>query len=739
MHHIHIRHLKYFVIIFGVLYFFGGIPVEFGGESSFFHGFVIPNPVIRIGLGTNLRDILIRSTAGMKVYEVDSGYTLLGEDVEEARIKGESEKLTEKFVLLAAEADDRKEAEKVASGLREKVGGRVFVEESRETGLGGVFQVKIGDFLTRGNALAFSHKLTALGLKDVWILRDYITIEESKPYWILVDNALRPLGANSVLYFIPAVSPSVLSFNGRDYRGIFILKGSPKGIVLINILNLEEYLKGVVPGELSPDQFGEIEALKAQAVAARTYALKNMGQYQTLGFDLCDTPASQVYGGKNSERPLSSRAVDETRGEVVKYKGDLINALYMSTCGGMTEDVENVFAGRPVPYLKSTDCVYEKAPEWILEGRRSFGPVVPAGQDISADLAGLISLDVIPGDPGPGYFAEPCSTAEAVAWTRQALRLAGKSDLELRAEGPDLDVGALSRLLVAAFGWQSHIDNLLLASEVNHALEDLPGVRDPDRRAVAYCIQRGVVPFLAAGPNAAVRRLTRAEVGLALTRVLSGYKSSFHEGIFRRSSAGGIEVTEESGDRTLKPASGMFLVRDLDRTRSFAARLTLMGGQKARWLEKDGEVRFIEIAFPSASNLLDRSSRFNRWQVRKSREDLETAVNQVFPIGRLVDLSVKKRGASRRVLELEITGTDGQTTARGLKIRTALGLRDTLFDIDREFDADGRPSAFIFSGRGWGHGVGLCQVGAFGLAQAGAGYKDILKKYYRGIVVDKAL
>src|SRR4030042_1189997 len=104
-----IRHIKYFLIMFCVLFFFGGRPTEFGKENTFFHGYLIPNPVIRIGLGANLRDLLIRSSSGMKVYEVNGGYTLLGDDVEEARMKGQREALTEKFVLLVAHTDDRKE------------------------------------------------------------------------------------------------------------------------------------------------------------------------------------------------------------------------------------------------------------------------------------------------------------------------------------------------------------------------------------------------------------------------------------------------------------------------------------------------------------------------------------------------------------------------------------------------------------------------------------------------------
>jgi len=102
-----------------------------------------------------------------------------------------------------------------------------------------------------------------------------------------------------------------------------------------------------------------------------------------------------------------------------------------------------------------------------------------------------------------------------------------------------------------------------------------------------------------------------------------------------------------------------------------------------------------------------------------------------------VDIEVRKRGDSRRVIELQITGEESQVIVHGLKIRTVLGLRDTLFTVDREYDGQSGISHFNFSGKGWGHGVGLCQVGAFGMAQQGAGYKDILRKYYRGIKVEK--
>jgi len=98
-----------------------------------------------------------------------------------------------------------------------------------------------------------------------------------------------------------------------------------------------------------------------------------------------------------------------------------------------------------------------------------------------------------------------------------------------------------------------------------------------------------------------------------------------------------------------------------------------------------------------------------------------------------VDLRVVSRGSSHRVTDLEIVGSNGTAHVRGGRIRSALGLREQLFVIDREYDDSGRIASFVFSGRGWGHGVGMCQVGAYGLAKQGWSSEQILKAYYTGI------
>jgi stage II sporulation protein D len=731
-----VHRIKYLFIFFLGFFFFGGIPVEFGTEGDFFHGFMIPKPVITIGLGQNLKDIGIRSSSGMKIYEVGASYTLISDDASEVLVKGGGEKLTEKYVLLLSYAKDRKEADQAAADLRRRVAGNVYVEENPENEAGGIFEIKLGDYLTRGEALARIQELSKLGLKDVWIVREDIVEPASKPIWMVVEDRLKPLGRDSVIYFIPANDQSFLSFNGRSYRGFFILRATRKGVVLTNTLNLEDYLMSVVPGELSPGQFPSLEALKAQAVAARTYAVKNMGQFRDLGYDLINTPRSQLYIGMSAEHPLSTQAVAETRGEVLRYKGELINALYTSTCGGKTENAENVFGGRPVPYLKSVECTTDKQPEWLLESKRPVAPIYIDGRNAGLDIALLVSLGVIPVGAAPVEFRQEPSFDEAVEWVRDTLKVLG-----LKADGFDpgpatLDFDRLAGLLVEGFGWQDRTERLILQTEIDFLLRDLPAGNGRDRRALAYCLQSGLFPG-AWEVGDLSRPVSRAELAMALAGIVKAEKDPFEIGDFLSATRTGIEVGQGQERKTLNLSHHVYLVRKLDGAAIFASKLTMLGGERVRWIEREGEVAFLEVIYPPTSNILDRSSRYNRWQVRKTREELEALIGQSYPIGELVDVSVKSRGTSGRALDLAVKGTAKSVTVRGFPIRSALGLRDTLFVIDRTYDEAGRVESFIFTGRGWGHGVGLCQVGSYGMALAGSSYLDILKKYYQGVKLDK--
>jgi stage II sporulation protein D len=129
----------------------------------------------------------------------------------------------------------------------------------------------------------------------------------------------------------------------------------------------------------------------------------------------------------------------------------------------------------------------------------------------------------------------------------------------------------------------------------------------------------------------------------------------------------------------------------------------------------------------------DRYSSLYRWEERRTRQELENLVRQRVDVGTLIDIEPTRRGVSGRVVEVRLKGSRGEFFLRGFRIRTAFGIKENLFTVDRVRAQDGSVEAFIFSGKGWGHGVGLCQVGSYGMAVRGKKYDEILKHYYTGI------
>jgi stage II sporulation protein D len=139
-----------------------------------------------------------------------------------------------------------------------------------------------------------------------------------------------------------------LTWSGRSYRGIFLITTQNGKINLINQLLLEEYLQGVVPKEVIPEW--PMAALKAQAIAARTFTAASLGRHGAR-FDLCATTHCQVYGGVTAEHPNTNLAVVETAGKVITYNGKIISAFYHAASGGMTDDAANIWMVSS-PYLK---------------------------------------------------------------------------------------------------------------------------------------------------------------------------------------------------------------------------------------------------------------------------------------------------------------------------------------------------------------------------------------------------
>ncbi len=158
----------------------------------------------------------------------------------------------------------------------------------------------------------------------------------------------------------------MISSRLQNYRGDVEFRVQGKGITVINELPLEEYLYGVVPREMPADW--PAEAQKAQAVAARSYALAMLGTYKEYGFDLLSTQLNQVYGGFNAEHPNSSRAVDETRGQVLYCRDKPVSAYFHSSSGGFIEYSQDVWR-EAVDFLKAKPDPYDnndKHYNWLV-------------------------------------------------------------------------------------------------------------------------------------------------------------------------------------------------------------------------------------------------------------------------------------------------------------------------------------------------------------------------------------
>jgi len=134
------------------------------------------------------------------------------------------------------------------------------------------------------------------------------------------------------------------------YRGHLSIQNRGNKLTVINDIDLEDYIKGVVPSEM-PSSW-EMEALKAQAIAARSYALANLGKRASMGFDLKDTPEDQAYGGASAETVKTNSAVDQTSKLVLTYNYKIVSAYYSASAGGQTINAKDVW-GADVPYIRS--------------------------------------------------------------------------------------------------------------------------------------------------------------------------------------------------------------------------------------------------------------------------------------------------------------------------------------------------------------------------------------------------
>ena len=692
----------------------------------------IAPPSIRIGFVVDAGRVSIGGAdGGMRVF---IGSRLTTAQRLTFELAGPSTGASVRFRVQAASIADLAQAQQAARRIAGETGHKaepVWNEATR------TYQVKVGSFTAREDAAALARQLASSAVPGAFVSTEapeggatglvrVVETGETAPSVIL-----QPIDANERL-----------SIGTSPVRGFVEIRAGAGGVTAVNVLNLEDYLRGVVPNELSPGQFPQIEALKAQAVAARTYALRNMGQYKDRGYDICATPACQVYRGFSTEHPLTDQAIADTAGISARFRGEMINALYTSTCGGHTEDGSNMFPTQTQAYLKGVECVAERDRLAVI---RSNGRIAQLGPDagINRDVALLMALDVIgPAAENAAWLAEGIRSEEAEAWTQRLLRSLDRKGCAPRT-GPDLGRrGAFFVYVSTALCWGERADRLLSErdAEFLRQAEDQKDFASPEEaRAAAILIQEDVLSPSASGTLAPGGRILRSTaIGILARSALRMGPPSLDRAEFAGGAEGEFRFRVGDIVQTARVSDRLRLFRDLSGTLVAASELALTQGDKVRYILSDGKLAFLVAEQSRMGPSADRSSRFYRWEERLTPAQIAKSMGRYGDPGRVLDLQVRRTGVSGRVIELAVKGSDREIVLKGLEVRFALGVRENLFVIDRELAKDGSIRQFVITGKGWGHGVGLCQVGAFGMAQAGAAYDEILKHYYSGIELVRA-
>jgi len=496
----------------------------------------------------------------------------------------------------------------------------------------------------------------------------------------------------------------------------------------------------VVPNEMGPGVYPELEALKAQAVAARTYIVANLGQFSEDGYDVCDSQQCQVYKGAGTEAQLTNQAIGETRGRILTYGGKPIDALYTSTCGGHTEDGNLVFPEEKGPYLKGVPCYPEvEAESRTVAGGSFVEPIVlEDGAPVNEEVILLQKLGVVgPEALSRAYLVATCGPVEAEGWITFALGLVGKKPFEPGLRSGAVEMADLASYFARALGWEEKMRLSLDNRDLPYllAFKDRADVPSDAQRAYAILILEGILqPF----PDNTLRPRHHPSRGLVLRsvyRILDYYNALGRTQASYRGSDGDKVLLESK-----REVAGFALVRDAALFRSFrdvsypAASLPLTLGDRVVYhAASDGTIDYLKVIANQRGVSDDRYSSAYRWEQRYTRVELEALIKARIDIGRLTDIEPTQRGVSGRVVEVKIVGSRGTFTIRGFKIRTALGVRENLFTVDRTFATNGEVDSYVFSGKGWGHGVGLCQVGAYGMALRGKTFEEILHHYYTGV------
>ncbi len=682
----------------------------------------ILEPIIRVGLLVDQPEVTFpRTTSGYYVGTTRDTQSTLKRGF---TVRAPLAEAAVRYAVQMAAISDQSSAQTLVERLRSETGLRVDMTFDPASGM---YRILAGDFESSDAVTPTRSQLTDRGYgKDLQVVRRPSDQPFQKRFELIDDEGDRYKLDGATLSISP-IGGETVTIDKQPYRTSAVLFINSRGLLnVINALNLEDYLLGVVPAEMGPTIYDEVEALKAQAVAARTYAIRNMGQFESEGYDICPGPACQAYKGFGGEHELSTRAVNETKGLIATYEGKPIDALYSATCGGETSDVSTMFPGRNEPYLKRAKCVELEL--LAIDGRADSGLLSEV--QLNARLfAALVNLP-----EATSWAARDVSNAVVAAMTA-----AGSQNLIKIAPASSRRRDVLT-YLDAMMGLAAKARAVTLPEDRKYFFPQSGDVETTPYLAAAFLVKYGIWPAQFIDRIRLDEAMPREELYAFLGAWLREQTLTRDvEGKILRVDGRKLSLKNKGEVTSHTLPAGIPIFRKLgDRYQEYRSVPVMIGDRATVITDADKRVVALVVQANYDGAAFDRTSSFSNWTRSYRADELVASINRRNPIKQLIDIRPVRIDESKRVAELEVTAEEGRKfTLKGLPVRWSLNVPDNLFVYDKAQDPDG-VDRYTFYGKGWGHGTGMCQVGAYGMAFRGWTFDRILKNFYAGIEIVKA-
>src|SRR5688500_14190632 len=584
----------------------------------------IVEPKIRVGLLSDQPSVTFPRTADGYHLVTDAGPSLIKRGF---TVSAPLANATVRYAVQVSAISDLTSATALAEKIRTENNLRVDMVFDPASG---THKVLAGDFAKSEDATPTRASLTDRGYgKDMLVVRRPSDEKFDNRFAIEDDEGDRHTVTGQTMMIFTATAETIV-IDKQPYRTAARLFINARGLLnVINELNLEEYLRGVVPAEMGPSIYDEVEALKAQAVAARTYAYRNLRQFESEGFDICPGPACQAYKGFAAEHELSTRAVRETAGLILTYNGQPVDALYTSTCGGETSDVGTMFPGRNEPYLRRARCVEMEMTS--IAGRADSGLLteMQLSTRLFTALAGLTETST--------WSAREVSRA-----TVAAMKLAGLTEMPQPLPASSRR-GDVLEYLDAMLGLARKARVLTLPEDRGYYFPQTSNASDVPHLAAAFLIKWGMNPAQYIDRVSLTQPMPREEL-YALLGAWVREHTVIQDAEGKILAVDGRKITlkqkGETSSHTL-PAGIPIFRRLGDRLQEYRSVPVMIGDRLTVMLSpnKTPIAAVVNANYDGAA--FDRTSNFSNWTRSYRAEDLVPVINRRNPIQRLVDIDRK--------------------------------------------------------------------------------------------------